>query len=97
MLITHFFYREINNIIMNYLVNQGYAGSAQKFAQELNLADPTGPDGMDQRVRVRDLIHMGKIDEAIELINEFDPAVSFLSFLSPHDLEKIIHQFMHHS
>ncbi|GAB7362681.1 hypothetical protein MBLNU230_g2990t1 [Neophaeotheca triangularis] len=66
---------EMNAIVMNYLVTEGYPTAAAKFAQETNFTAPVDTESIEERVRVRDLIHTGKIDEAIELINEIDPAI----------------------
>lgn len=67
---------DINWVIMDYLVSEGYPGAAEKFAQETNLCRPTDIEGIRERVRIRNAIHSGKIEEAIGMINEIDPEVS---------------------
>ena len=67
---------DINSVIMDYLVSEGYPGAAQKFAQETNLAVPADLESVRDRVRIRNAIHVGRVDQAISLINEHDPEVS---------------------
>lgn len=66
---------DINWVIMDYLVSEGYPGAAQKFAQETNIANTVDIESIRERVRIRKAIHAGKVDEAIELINEIDPEI----------------------
>ncbi|SMQ53795.1 unnamed protein product [Zymoseptoria tritici ST99CH_1A5] len=66
---------DINWVIMDYLVSEGYPGAAAKFAQETNISQPFDTDGIRDRVQIRSAIHAGKIDEAIDLINELDPQI----------------------
>ncbi|KAF2772794.1 hypothetical protein EJ03DRAFT_324344 [Teratosphaeria nubilosa] len=66
---------DINWVIMDYLVSEGYPGAAEKFAQETNLPSPVDNETIRDRVRVRNAIHGGRVDEAIEMINEIDPSI----------------------
>lgn len=70
------FNSDINWVIMDYLVSEGYPGAAEKFAQETNLCQPADIEGIRERVRIRTAIHSGQIEEAVGLINEVDPEVS---------------------
>lgn len=63
-------------MIMDYLVSEGYPGAAEKFAQETNICQPTDIEGIRERVKIRSAVHLGRIDEAVSLINEVDPEVS---------------------
>ena len=67
---------DINWVIMDYLVSEGYPGAAEKFAQETNLPSPVDNDSIRERVQIRNAIHAGRVDEAIEMVNEIDPEVS---------------------
>lgn len=75
---------DINWVIMDYLVSEGYPGAAEKFAQETNLPGPVENESIWERVRVRTAIHSGKIKEAIQMVNEADPEVSMLSSFTPY-------------
>lgn len=80
---------DINWVIMDYLVSEGYPGAAAKFAQETNITQPFDTEGIRERVRIRSAIHAGKIDEAIDMINGIDPEVCQHPLHSP-ILEMII-------
>lgn len=75
---------DINWVIMDYLVSEGYPGAAEKFAQETNLPSPVDNDSIRDRVRVRNAIHSGKVKEAIQMVNEIDPDVSLHVISLPH-------------
>jgi len=66
---------DINCVIMEYLVSEGYPEAAEKFAQETNLPKPGDNASIRERVQVRNAIHAGKVDEAVEMVNEIDPEI----------------------
>ena len=61
---------------MDYLVTHGYPLAAQKFAAEANLTSVRHVETIDHRVEIREAIHSGNIQTAIEHINELNPQVS---------------------
>lgn len=75
---------DINWVIMDYLVSEGYPGAAAKFAQETNLPCPVDNESIRERVRVRTAIHSGHVKEAIQMVNEIDPEVSLVQPQPPH-------------
>lgn len=87
---------DINWVIMDYLVSEGYPGAAAKFAQETNISQPFDTDGIKDRVRVRNAIHAGKLDEAIDMVNGIDPEVCHRPFRS-NRIPRNDYCFMHHS
>jgi hypothetical protein len=82
---------EINWVIMDYLVAEGYPGAAEKFAQETSICKPADVESIRARVDVRKAIHAGQIDHAISLINEIDAQVS--GHRSPLPVEMITPSF----
>ncbi|KAL9127352.1 MAG: hypothetical protein Q9217_003766 [Psora testacea] len=64
---------EFNHLIMDYLVSHGYPLAAQKFAAEANMQTVPDVDLITQRVEIREAIHSGDIQSAIERINELNP------------------------
>nr|POE72401.1 pre-mrna polyadenylation factor fip1 [Quercus suber] len=66
---------DINWIIMDYLVSEGYPGAAEKFAQETSICNPTDVTNIRERVEIRKAIQSGDIAEAIGLMNAMDPEV----------------------
>lgn len=73
---------KLNEIVMDYLVTEGFKDAAEKFSEEadLKMTQVTGSSGeeessvlMDQRIDVRHAIEEGKILEAVCLINKYYP------------------------
>lgn len=64
----------LNNLIMNYLIVEGYQSAAEWFAQEADISSPSNlPASMKGRMEIKSLINNGDIQAAIEKINEMDP------------------------
>jgi hypothetical protein len=61
---------------MNYLIIEGYQTAAVKFAEEAHL-DPIDLESIDERIAIRNAIHQGDIQSAIERINDLCPEVGF--------------------
>lgn len=59
---------------MDYLISEGYPGAAEKFAQETNLSQGDAFDmrSIRERVQIRNSILAGRIEEAIELLNDIN-------------------------
>lgn len=61
---------------MDYLINEGYPAAAKRFAEEANIQPPAdAAETIDERVEIRNAILSGKIQDAIEHINDLDPEV----------------------
>lgn len=67
---------DLNAVIMDYLISEGYPSAAQKFAHEANIAPMLDVDSVEERVSIRRAIYEGDIQAAIEQINELNPQVS---------------------
>ena len=74
---------------MDYLITEGYPSAAEKFASEANIQPNANISGIQERVQIRESIHRGDLQVAIELINELNPDVSrpstHIPFTSFHD------------
>lgn len=84
---------------MDYLISQGYPHAAQKFATEANMRLTSDVNSITQRVEIRDAIHSGDIQTALERINEMNPQVG-LDMPSRRNnclLAMMLSMFMHHS
>lgn len=68
---------DINYVIMDYLISEGYPGAAEKFAQETNLyqGEAFDVDAIRERVQIRNAILSGNIEQAIELINSVNAKI----------------------
>ena len=75
---------DLNSVIMDYLISEGYPSAAQKFALEANIQPRVDVESIRERVEIRNAIYGGDIQSAIEKINELNPQVRFrgLSFFS---------------
>lgn len=73
-------FSDVNNLIMDYLITEGYPSAAEKFAAEANIQPKADFTGIQERVQIRESIHRGDLQVAIELINELNPDVSFCIF-----------------
>jgi hypothetical protein len=77
------FDRDINAVIMDYLVSEGFPAAAQSFAVEANISQlQEDRDFIRVRVDIKKAIHTGNIQQAIELINELNPEVHRPTVLS---------------
>lgn len=66
---------DLNNLVMNYLIIEGYEAAALKFAQEANISPDFQIYDIQERVQIRSAIHSGDIESAIHMINERYPQV----------------------
>ncbi|KAL5118095.1 hypothetical protein ACEQ8H_003930 [Pleosporales sp. CAS-2024a] len=66
---------DINFVIMDYLVSEGYPRAAEKFAKEANIQLPLEEESIHSRVEIRQAIHAGNIDTAITKINDLNPQI----------------------
>ncbi|KAK5015649.1 hypothetical protein LTR60_002775 [Cryomyces antarcticus] len=67
--------RDINFVIMDYLINEGYPSAAKKFAMEANIQPSADVESIQERVEIRNAIHAGDISTAIDRINESNPQI----------------------
>jgi len=86
---------DLNAVIMDYLISEGYPSAAQKFAHEANIAPMLDVESVQERVDIREAINKGDIQSAIEQINELNPQVrshcSITTFvLPPYSIAMII-------
>lgn len=66
---------DVKFMIMDYLINEGYPSAARKFALEANIPTTEDIESIQERVEIRNAIHRGEIQEAIERINELNHQV----------------------
>ncbi|KAF2423567.1 hypothetical protein EJ08DRAFT_652692 [Tothia fuscella] len=66
---------DINTVIMDYLIKEGYPDSARKFAMEANIKQKPDDESIRTRVEIKHAIQSGNIQSAIEKINELNPEI----------------------
>lgn len=64
---------DMNKLIMNYLVTEGFKEAAEKFQEESGVTPSVDLHSLDERIQIRDAIMNGRIQEATALINQFNP------------------------
>lgn len=52
---------------------EGFKEAAEKFRMESGVQPMADLDQMDERIRIRDAIQNGKIEDAISLVNNLHP------------------------
>jgi len=66
---------DINYLVMDYLVTNGYPSAARRFAVEANIQPKADVESIQERVEIRNAIHSGDIQTAIEKINELNSQI----------------------
>lgn len=64
---------DMNRIIMNYLVTEGFKEAAEKFKVESGIQPAVDLDTLDERIKIRDAVQTGRIEEAIAYVNNLHP------------------------
>ncbi|XP_072046038.1 glucose-induced degradation protein 8 homolog [Amphiura filiformis] len=64
---------DMNKLIMNYLVTEGFKEAAEKFQQESGTKANADLDMLADRVEIREAIQEGRIEEAIARVNDIHP------------------------
>lgn len=67
---------DINALILDYLTAEGYPSAADKFSKEANLEPLEDQEFVVKRNQIKNDIHLGNIQSAIEAINDLSPQVS---------------------
>lgn len=67
---------------MDYLVIEGYKSAAINFAQEANMSPRVNIESIQERVEIRNAIHRGDIQTAIEMIHDLVPEVCKILYSS---------------
>jgi len=66
---------DINRVIMEYLISEGYPKAAQKFASEANIQHEESMQSFRTRVAIKNFIISGRIEDAMESINDLNPEI----------------------
>ncbi|XP_025086615.1 glucose-induced degradation protein 8 homolog isoform X2 [Pomacea canaliculata] len=70
---THITRADMNKLIMNYLVTEGFKEAAEKFRMEAGVTPPIELEALDNRIQLRSLVQNGRIQEAILMVNKLYP------------------------
>ncbi|CAH1248377.1 glucose-induced degradation protein 8 homolog isoform X1 [Branchiostoma lanceolatum] len=72
---------DMNRLIMNYLVtgefssgsSEGFKEAAEKFRVEAGIPMNMDTESLEERIKIRDAIQKGEIEEAMSLVNNLHP------------------------
>mmetsp|Transcript_22464 Transcript_22464/g.31303 ORF Transcript_22464/g.31303 Transcript_22464/m.31303 type:complete len:259 (-) Transcript_22464:14-790(-) len=67
--------QDLNNLIMNFLVIEGYKEAAEKFQLESGTAPTVDLQTISDRMIIRNAIQSGNVDEAIKIVSKTNPTV----------------------
>lgn len=66
---------ELNKLVMNYLVIEGYKDAAERFSRESGVQPTVDVVSIQERMDMRNAIQQGRIEDAIERVNDLNPEI----------------------
>ncbi|KAK0208102.1 lish motif-containing protein [Desarmillaria ectypa] len=66
---------DLNRLIMDYLVIEGYKSAAEEFSQEANLTPPVDFESIESRMSIREALQRGDVEDAITRVNDLNPEI----------------------
>jgi len=66
---------DLNRLVMDYLVVEGYKEAAENFAREAGMSPQADYESIHNRMTIRNAIQRGDIEEAIERVNDLNPEI----------------------
>jgi molybdopterin-guanine dinucleotide biosynthesis protein len=67
---------DLNRLVLDYLVIEGYKSAAEEFCQEANLTPPVDFESIETRMDIREALQRGDVEDAITRVNDLNPEVS---------------------
>ncbi|GJJ09439.1 hypothetical protein Clacol_003661 [Clathrus columnatus] len=64
---------DLNRLVMDYLVNEGYKTAAEEFSREAGIDPSVDFNSIESRMNIREAIQRGDVEEAIERTNDLNP------------------------
>ncbi|KIL70931.1 hypothetical protein M378DRAFT_67024, partial [Amanita muscaria Koide BX008] len=66
---------ELNRLIMDYLVVEGYKSVAEEFSLEANITPPVDFESIESRMDIREALQRGDVEDAITRVNDLNPEI----------------------
>ena len=63
----------IKNHCLRFVCSEGFKEAAEKFRMESGIQPGVDLDTLDERIKIREAVQNGQIEEAIELVNNLHP------------------------
>lgn len=67
--------KDMNRLIMDYLVTEGHVEAARKFQQESETPPRMDLSTISERMAVRNAVQQGKVEDAIDRVNDLNPEI----------------------
>jgi len=67
--------QDLNKLVMNYLLVEGYKDAADKFRSESSTEPDIEMEGIQERMEIRSAIQRGMIDDGISKVNNLNPEI----------------------
>ncbi|XP_071853668.1 glucose-induced degradation protein 8-B homolog isoform X3 [Apostichopus japonicus] len=64
---------DMNKLIMNYLVTEGFKEAAEKFQEESGTDPGIELSSLDNKLQIREAVQDGRLEEAITMVNDIHP------------------------
>lgn len=68
-------FRDLNRLVMDYLVIEGFKSAAEEFSREADIPSPVDLDSIESRMNIREALQRGDVTEAITRVNDLNPEV----------------------
>lgn len=68
---------DLNRLVMDYLVIEGYKSAAEEFSGEAGVITPVDFDSIESRMNIREALQRGDVQDAITRVNDLNPEVCF--------------------
>lgn len=66
---------DMNKLVMNFLVTEGYVDAAEKFRMESGTEPDIDLATITDRMAVKKAVQSGNVEDAIEKVNDLNPEV----------------------
>ncbi|KAH8928485.1 lish motif-containing protein [Atractiella rhizophila] len=66
---------DLNQLIMDYLIIEGYPKAAKNFAREAKMDSPVDIEGIERRVDIQKAARAGKIEDAMKMCNDLSTEI----------------------
>lgn len=66
---------ELNQVIMEYLVKEGFKEAVMAFEEDAHVNPGVNLTVLDDQIRIREAVERGRIQDAIELVNRVNPTI----------------------
>lgn len=66
---------DLNRLIMDYLVIEGYRSAAEEFSSEAGVIPPVDFESIESRMVIREALQRGDVEEAITRVNDLNPEI----------------------